>query len=141
MKKIILWILNTVTITSKSLDRSKSQLHPFPAVTVSAIWFGIQTYYIMSTAFIHVFCTILRTNGDYFYTRYSLILFTMEGRVYRAVQTESSNMIKLNLIFKLSEFCHNSDLQTQNLNWMLNFLVCSRAPAVHFILPYLLHFL
>jgi hypothetical protein len=69
------------------------------------------------------------------------ILFMTEGRVYRAVQTESSNMIKLNLVFKLSEFCHNSDLQTENLNRMPNFLVCCMPPAVHFLLPSILPFL
>ena len=63
------------------------------------------------------------------------------GAVYRAVQTESSNMTKLNLVFKLSGFCHNANLQTQNLNRMFNFLVCCMSPAVHFLLPYLLHFL
>jgi len=56
-----------------------------------------------------------------------------EGRVYRAVQTESSDMIKLNLDFKLSEFFNNADLQTQNLHRMLNFLVCCVSPAVHFL--------
>jgi hypothetical protein len=62
------------------------------------------------------------------------------GTVYRAVQTESSHTIKLNLVCKFSDICHNPDLQTQNLNRMLNFMVCCMSPAVQFLLPYLLHF-
>jgi hypothetical protein len=126
---------------SRSMEKSTP---PFKSQRLlsGAIWFGIQTSYIISTAFIRVFfCTILRINGDYFYTQYSLILFMMEGCVYRAVQTESLNMTKLNLVFKLPEFCHNVDLQPRNLNRMLNFLVCCMSPAVHFLLPYFLHFL
>ena len=112
---------------SRSIGKSTP---PFKSQQLLSVPFGLAFKHY--TAFIHVFCTVHRTNSECFSVHYSATLFTMEGRVYRAVQTESSNKIKLILVFILPEFCHNADLQTQNLNRM--------PPTVHFLLPYLLHF-
>ena len=126
----------------KSLDRSKS--HPRSLIPSSyclchLVWHSNILHYEHG---VHS-CVLYETQNKrrLFLHEVFTDSFYEGGAVYRAVQTEYSSMTKLNLVFKLSGFCHNANLQTQNLNRMFNFLVCCMSPAVHFLLPYLLHFL